>query len=167
MVSSSNTMWWCCMHGQPRKEPESHCLKATRPGTIAVAFCTTTVLHSLTMSRAANVSRHGMLFCPMDGTLLLFDGDPTDGPMCFRCRTCPYKFPVEKEFSLRTGLDRKKVDDIMGGAEAWKNVDQTEAQCPKCNHMRAYFIELQTRSADEPSTFFYKCVECGYQYRSG
>ena len=41
----------------------------------------------------------------------------------------------------------------MGGAEAWKNVDQTEAQCPKCNHMRAYFIELQTRSADELAPF--------------
>ena len=114
-----------------------------------------------------HISRQGMLFCPMDGTLLLVDSDPNEGPLCFTCRTCPYKFPVVQEFILRTNLNRKKVDDIMGGADAWKNVDQTDATCPKCSHPRAYFIELQTRSADEPSTFFYKCVNCGHQHRSG
>ena len=113
------------------------------------------------------MSTQGMLFCPLDGTMLLVDGEPTDSNLCFTCRTCPYKYPVLEEFKLRTELERKKVDDVMGGAEAWKNVDQTEALCPKCSNNRAYFIELQTRSADEPSTFFYKCVKCSHEHRSG
>jgi hypothetical protein len=51
--------------------------------------------------------------------------------------------------------------------EAWENVDSTEAECPKCSHKRAYFMQIQTRSADEPMTTFYKCcnVKCNNQWR--
>ena len=39
--------------------------------------------------------------------------------------------------------------------------------CPKCGHLRAYFMQIQTRSADEPMTTFYKCCEisCGHRWR--
>ena len=39
--------------------------------------------------------------------------------------------------------------------------------CPKCEHPRAYFMPLQTRSADEPMTTFYKCgnAQCGHRWR--
>ncbi|EDP43532.1 hypothetical protein MGL_1745 [Malassezia globosa CBS 7966] len=50
-------------------------------------------------------------------------------------------------------LERKQVDDVMGGEDSWKNVDSTDATCPKCDNGRAYFMQLQIRSADEPSTF--------------
>lgn len=113
------------------------------------------------------MTSQGTLFCPLDGTMLLVDGEPTDATMCFTCRTCPYKYPIHSQFGLRSKLQRKAVDDVMGGADAWKNVDQTEALCPKCGHDLAYFIELQTRSADEPSTFFYKCCKCKHEHRSG
>jgi DNA-directed RNA polymerase III subunit RPC11 len=36
-------------------------------------------------------------------------------------------------------LDRKEVDDVMGGKDAWENVDDMAATCPKCSHDRAYF----------------------------
>jgi DNA-directed RNA polymerase III subunit RPC11 len=36
-------------------------------------------------------------------------------------------------------LDRKEVDDVMGGKDAWENVDDMAATCPKCSHPRAYF----------------------------
>lgn len=63
-------------------------------------------------------------------------------------------------------LPRKDVDDVLGGDGAWDNVDQTAAQCPKeCGGSKAYFFQLQIRSADEPMTTFYKCVECSHQWR--
>jgi DNA-directed RNA polymerase III subunit RPC11 len=70
----------------------------------------------------------------------------------------------------RTKLKRKNVDDVLGGAETWKDADSTagecffffglckylnpssSASCDKCGHGRAYFYQLQIRSADEPMT---------------
>lgn len=84
---------------------------------------------------------------------------------------------------------------MLGGAAAWENVDSTAGTggkglrgwgkggggvdadlsspplpaepCPKCEHPRAYFMQIQTRSADEPMTTFYKCcnAQCGHRWR--
>jgi hypothetical protein len=43
----------------------------------------------------------------------------------FICRTCPYEFVVNKEYYNRRWSKVKQVDDVMGGAAAWQNVDQT------------------------------------------
>lgn len=61
----------------------------------------------------------------------------------------------------------QEIDDVLGGEEAWKNVDSTEERCPKCAHPRAYFMQLQIRSADEPMTTFYRCcnIECAHNWR--
>uniref|UniRef100_A0A674N233 DNA-directed RNA polymerase III subunit RPC10 n=1 Tax=Takifugu rubripes TaxID=31033 RepID=A0A674N233_TAKRU len=61
----------------------------------------------------------------------------------------------------------KEVDDVLGGAAAWENVDSTAETCPKCEHRRAFFMQIQTRSADEPMTTFYKCcnAQCGHRWR--
>lgn len=81
------------------------------------------------------------------------------------------------QISMRTHLKRKEVDDVLGGKEAWANVDKTDSEsitkqydfgrfnndsdltmciaaCPKCDHRRAYFRQMQIRSADEPMTTF-------------
>ena len=55
-------------------------------------------------------------------------------------------------------LTRKKVDDVLGGEDAWANVDQTDATCPACDNRRAYYLQIQIRSADEPMTIFYRCT---------
>ncbi|CAK9780613.1 unnamed protein product [Cutaneotrichosporon oleaginosum] len=107
-----------------------------------------------------------MLFCPYcSNNLTIGDGD--DGPdKCWMCPTCPYKWVITQQISMRTHLQRKEVDDVMGGPEAWAKVDQADADCPKCQEChRAYFRQLQIRSADEPMTTFYKCVDCGHQWR--
>lgn len=65
----------------------------------------------------------------------------------------------------RRKTDRKEIDDVLGGQGSWDNVDQTRTQCPTCGHDKAYFFQLQIRSADEPMTTFYKCVNCTHQWR--
>lgn len=91
-------------------------------------------------------------------------------------------------------LVKKEVDDVMGGAADWENAPKADgscvgmgscahsghgsllreltastalrcaARCPKCEHTRAYYFQVQIRSADEPMTTFYKCVSCGNRW---
>ncbi|KAG7265882.1 hypothetical protein CRUP_016145 [Coryphaenoides rupestris] len=79
-----------------------------------------------------------LLFCPTCGNVLIVE----EGQKCLRfaCNTCPY---------------------------VHNNVDSTPETCPKCGHLRAYFMQIQTRSADEPMTTFYKCcnAQCGHRWR--
>ena len=111
------------------------------------------------------------------------------GRLRFYCQTCPYVYLVKAtvrssqiplcsvarsqhacvaacwQITSEVPLEHKAVDDVLGGAEAWKNADQTDANCPKCTNRRAYYQQLQIRSADEPMTTFYKCTECGHRWR--
>lgn len=41
----------------------------------------------------------------------------------------------------------------------------TSVECPKCKHDEAEWWELQTRSADEPATVFYRCTKCRFTWR--
>jgi len=38
-------------------------------------------------------------------------------------------------------------------------------ECPKCGNSIAYVWQVQTRGADESSTQFLRCTNCGYAYR--
>ena len=87
--------------------------------------------------------------------------------MRFSCNTCPYIFPIAKRWSNKHFPKLKALDDVLGGSEAWKNVDTADESCDKCGHNKAYFMQVQTRSADEPMTTFYKCcnTSCGYRWK--
>lgn len=119
-----------------------------------------------------------MLFCPTCANCLIIQLDD-QGNNKWSCHTCPYEFPIVRQMTTRLHLKRKEVDDVMGGEESWKNVDSTDgkpphpspssffpwlwedadalrlgwvvAPCPKCENPKAFFMQLQIRSADEPS----------------
>ncbi|XP_055328990.1 DNA-directed RNA polymerase III subunit RPC10-like [Paramacrobiotus metropolitanus] len=84
------------------------------------------------------------------------------------CRVCKSDIPVA---DLPGGVlvcsfypKLKEFSEVLSGDDnAGRN--ETESTCPKCNHKRAYYHQMQTRSADEPMTIFYKCVSCGNQWR--
>lgn len=105
----------------------------------------------------------------LEPRLRLFPLIVEEGPRChrFACNTCPYVHNVTRKVTNRKYPKLKEVDDVLGGAAAWENVDSTAEPCPKCEHPRAYFMQLQTRSADEPMTTFYKCgnAQCGHRWR--
>lgn len=75
--------------------------------------------------------------------------------------------PPPPQLTKEVTLKEKKVDDVLGGEEAWKNVQKTQATCPGCDHHEAYFREIQTRSADEPATIFYRCAKCEKTWKEG
>ncbi|KZV64760.1 hypothetical protein PENSPDRAFT_690471 [Peniophora sp. CONT] len=107
-----------------------------------------------------------MLFCPTCANLLVINNET--GYNKWACNTCAYEFPITKQMTSRTHLKRKVVDDVLGGDEQWKNADSTDAYaCPKCNNERAYYYQLQIRSADEPMTTFLRCTACAHQWREG
>jgi DNA-directed RNA polymerase III subunit RPC11 len=109
-----------------------------------------------------------MWFCPLDGTLLqVRNAEHTseqEPSVFFFCSTCPYSRAITTQVTKRTFPTRKVVDDVLGGAGAWENVDRTKENCPMCTHDEAYFMQIQIRSADEPMSVFYKCVKCNHQW---
>ena len=111
-----------------------------------------------------------MWFCPLDGTLLQIqtpssaEGGSSATNSIFICPTCPYSCDIRHNYTNMTRPERKEVDDILGGAAAWENVDKTAAVCPQCSYHEAYFMQMQIRSADEPMSVFYRRVKCSAQW---
>ncbi|KAI0981700.1 hypothetical protein GJ496_007946 [Pomphorhynchus laevis] len=103
-----------------------------------------------------------LLFCPNCGNLLIVE----QGLEAFRfaCNTCPYIHNISRRIIIRKFTELKKVGDVLGGSDAWDNVQKTDAPCPSCNHNQAYFMQIQIRSADEPMTTFYKCCNCEHRW---
>lgn len=44
----------------------------------------------------------------------------------FECRTCPYQMILDRRYYERKNMETKAADDVLGGADSWKNVDKTE-----------------------------------------
>ena len=104
-----------------------------------------------------------MLFCPTCGNILVIEQDKA---LRYFCKTCPYVFNVNQIIKRVETFDddKEEVDIIFDEQEAEKNAATMVANCPKCHHNRALYKEIQTRSADEPTTIFYKCKKCGYEW---
>jgi len=107
-----------------------------------------------------------LLFCPTCANILECE-EAESTSYRFACSTCPYVYNITKKIQNRSYTKLKEVDDVLGGAAAWENVDSCDEKCPKCENLRAYFMQIQTRSADEPMTTFYKCTnqECNHRWR--
>lgn len=108
-----------------------------------------------------------LAYCPTCSNMLLVELSEFTKELRYCCQTCPYVYKITKQMSKHAKLEKKAIDDVLGGEEEWKNVAKTDATCPSCSAGQAYFMEVQTRSADEPATIFYKCVDCGHRWKEG
>ncbi|KAF2738840.1 hypothetical protein EJ04DRAFT_560490 [Polyplosphaeria fusca] len=118
-----------------------------------------------------------LLFCPHCGNMLrvgkVLPGDPSTaehvGKQTFTCLTCPYEFIItQRWYDRKYNTNKKEPDDIVGGENAWDNVQtQDNVLCPSdtCDGDKAFWYQLQIRSADEPMTTFYRCTECHKEWR--
>ncbi|KAM0672577.1 subunit M of DNA-directed RNA polymerase [Ordospora colligata] len=75
------------------------------------------------------------------------------------CNMCKYMYLMSEEISKKTCMEPKKSEGLIDEQENAKFVMKCGKKCD-CGSEQVSFVELQTRSADEPMTIFYKCMEC-------
>jgi DNA-directed RNA polymerase subunit M/transcription elongation factor TFIIS len=96
-------------------------------------LCTAPKARSSDRTRANNTA-----VCPNCSNMLRVSkvppGDPNDAPYegqnRFECLTCPYQYIIQHRYFERKTLPMKKVDDVIGGENAWANVDKTKSMFP-------------------------------------
>ncbi len=107
-----------------------------------------------------------MKFCVKCGNILVVEKKRANSYLI--CRKCGRKASLKGEkVTLKEELptlSHKIV--VMGRDEGLAELPKTKIMCPECDHVEAFWWMQQTRAADEPPTMFYKCVKCGYSWRS-
>ncbi len=106
-----------------------------------------------------------MEFCPNCKCLLLEDRKRK----VFLCKKCGFQKNTINSGGQRfvEALDKRPEALIVkeGGSGSSEPLPVTKAECKKCGNLKAYYWMMQTRSADEPSTRFYRCTECSHTWR--
>lgn len=69
------------------------------------------------------------------------------------------------EYAASVELDWKKKNRAKTMAALGYRVDDGIMQCGKCKSRNTDFREQQTRSADEPTTKFCECFDCGHKWK--
>ncbi|CDS43210.1 RNA polymerase III [Echinococcus multilocularis] len=108
-----------------------------------------------------------VLFCPVCNSLLSIE--ESSHCLALNCTdpSCAYQWfvtsPIVQDHIPHADMRlRLEEDAVFSTADAYSSSAQIEEKCPKCGHNRAYFVQMQTRSADEPSTTKYSCMKCLY-----
>jgi len=107
-------------------------------------------------------------FCPECSNLLRKKRE--SGKTYLACK-CGY----QKEIKADTDQIKKTIQDkkdaldqnliIVSNDDKISIHLKTTAICQKCGHKEAETWQIQTRSADEPSTSFFRCVKCKFTWR--
>lgn len=119
---------------------------------------------------------HQMYFCPFCGTLLQLGRAEL---FQFFCSTCTYIIPVTGPLTRsydfvhenkRPDGEDAFLDASSSGVSGAEGCQVTSIRCAadggECGGDKAQYIQIQMRSADEPPTTFFKCITCGFQWRS-
>lgn len=87
------------------------------------------------------------------------------------CPKCGYKTKRNHEEKPRRQEEIRKLGSseaslkVMDG-EGVDALPTTNIECPECKNDTAFWWMLQTRSADEATTQFYRCTKCNYTWRN-
>lgn len=99
------------------------------------------------------------MFCAKCGSILIpkKEGNKT----VLACR-CGYK--QKGKIEVKEIIKHKKEIEAVE-EEVEIHPLTFDVECPKCDHKKAYYWEVQTRASDEPATKFLKCEKCKHIWR--
>ena len=107
-------------------------------------------------------------FCPICSSILR--NSINDGVPILVCR-CGHKQKKQEDSNeVQKKIQEKKAalsENLIVVSDADKiSVNPIVTRlCPKCKHNKAEAWQEQTRSADEPSTSFFRCTNCKNTWR--
>ena len=105
-----------------------------------------------------------MKFCPKCDIKL------KKGTSGLECSKCGY-VEGEKEKTKQTSNDNMEEPETILAFEAnegeeTKPTIEIDCENPNCDSKEAVWWMLQTRSADEPTTQFFRCTKCSHTWRN-
>ena len=109
-----------------------------------------------------------MDFCPDCGKLLYPDSKNNN---TLTCSKCGYKRDLEEneDISLTEEIEHDPIKDkmeVVPVSQADSTKPTRAMYCSQCQkNQKISFWMVQTRSADEAPTRFFKCTECGETWR--
>jgi len=84
-----------------------------------------------------------------------------------QCSKCGYT--EGEKIKLVKKITKEEEPDFsllaFEGNEGEEQYSSVKIDCAKCGHDQAVWWMFQTRSADEPTTRFYRCQKCKYTWR--
>jgi len=90
-----------------------------------------------------------------------------NGESGLQCPLCDY-VEGQKVKQTKKIVDEEEPDFSLLAFEGNEGEDTNptiKLDCEKCGHDEAVWWMFQTRSADEPTTRFYRCQKCKYTWR--
>ena len=111
-----------------------------------------------------------MDFCPECGKLLHTDKNKK-GETILICSKCKYKRELEDNeeviFTEEVEHDLiREMTTVLNETQSDSTKPTKEMYCPACKkNQKISFWMLQTRSADESPTRFFRCTACGETWR--
>ncbi len=81
------------------------------------------------------------------------------------CSQCEYKESGIVAPATKIIQDESSGFNVLGEGDQQGTLPTVNVNCPKCGHGEAVWWMLQTRSADEPTTQFYRCIKCEHTWR--
>jgi DNA-directed RNA polymerase subunit M len=97
-----------------------------------------------------------MQFCPKCGVRLKKG----------TCQKCGYAGAEEKQETKKAASQLDKDFTVFDESQPDQTLPTINIECEKCGNGEAVWWMLQTRSADEPTTQFYRCSKCSHTWRN-